>query len=318
MAAPSSFDCYVAPAQMRRGAWRVVGGIVVTTLCWLMWTVGVLLGSVAYDILVNKIPPAHALERSHGFLTGGSPAGLIAILSSFLGVWIGVWLSLKLFHKRPFRTLFSPERRIRWGEFWAGFGLAAVFFALSMAAALILVGVPARSGMDLSAWAVWIVPVVVAVFFQATAEELLFRGYMLQQFAAWSRSPIVWAAAPSLFFGLLHLNPGVPFSTNLLVVGITFLVGVIAALLVWRTGSLSAPMGMHVGVNCQALALVGSEQAPLGGAQLWLYNADHALTLYAIDAVSVVALLALVLSPWRLFGLGAVRSHQLSDASSGG
>jgi membrane protease YdiL (CAAX protease family) len=319
MAAPSPFDCYVAPAQMRRGAWRVVGGIVVTTLCWLMWTVGVLLGRLAYDIVIHKIPPGQALERSHGLLTGGSPAGLIAILTSFLGVWIGVWLSLKLFHKRPFRTLFSPERRIRWREFWAGFGLAALFFALSMAAALILVGAPARSGLELSVWALWVVPVVVAVFIQATAEELLFRGYLLQQFAAWSRNPIVWAALPSLFFGSLHLNPAVSLDANLLVVAITFLVGVIAAALVWRTGSLAAAMGMHVGVNVQALALVGAEDASLGGAQLWLYQADESFTLYAIDAVSVIALLALVLSPWlRSFGLGAAQSPQLGDASSGG
>lgn len=318
MAAPSHFDCYVAPAQMRRGAWRVVGGIIVTILCWVLWTLVVLTAQALYDILVQKLPPDQALEHSQDVLAGGSPGSLIAILSSFLGVWLGVWLSLKLFHKRPFGTLFSPERRILWRDFWAGFGLAAAFSALSMAAALILVGAPARSDLGVETWALWVIPVVVAVFFQATAEELLFRGYLLQQFAAWSRNPIVWAGLPSLIFGSLHINPGLPLETNLQVVAITFLVGVIAAALVWRTGSLAAAMGLHVGVNCQALTLVGAEDAHLAGARLWLYAAEDAPMLYAIDMVSVVLLLALALAPCRVFGLGAGRSDQFGDARGGG
>jgi len=298
VAAPTAFDCYLAPAQMRRGAWRVVGGVVVTILCWVLWTVAVLLARVLYDIFARKIPPVHALENSHDILAGGSPASLIAILSSFLGVWLGVWLSLKLFHKRPFGTLFSPERRIRWRDFGIGFGLSAAFSAFSMAAALILVGAPDRSDLELGVWALWVGPVVVAVFFQATAEEILFRGYLLQQLAAWSRNPMIWAALPSLVFGSLHVNPAQPLWANLQVVAITFLVGVIAAALVRRTGSLAASMGLHVGVNVQALALVGAEDAHLAGARLWLYAAENAPTLYAIDMISVIALLAVVLTPW--------------------
>lgn len=308
MAAPDPFDCFVAPAQAGRGALRVIGGTIVIALVWLLWTVAALVGRVAYSILVEKIPPAQALESGQTLLAGGSPASLLAILSTFLGLWLGLWVALKLFHKRPFGALFSPERRIRWREFWAGAGLAAAFFVLSVAAALMLVGAPSPSGLAPAVWALWLIPVAVGVFFQATAEELLFRGYFLQQFAAWSRNPLVWAVLPSLFFGSLHLNPAESLQSNLMVGAITCLVGLIGAALVWRTGSISAAMGLHVGVNCQALALIGAEGSPLNGAQLWLYEAADATTLYAIDMASVIALLALILSPWcpvRAQDLGA-------------
>jgi len=298
MTAPAPFDEFVAPARERRSAWRVLGGTLAIFVSWLLWTVIVLFTRVVFDIVVRGIPPGHALANSQAFLIGGSPAALIAILSSFLGLWIGLWLALALFHKRRFGTLFAPERRIRWRDFAAGAGLSAAFFALSMTAALIVVGAPARGELDALTWAAWIAPVAIAVFLQATAEELLFRGYLLQQFAAWSRNPIIWAVLPSLIFGSMHLNPALPPETNLMVGAVTFLVGVIAAALVWRTGSLAAAMGLHVGVNIQALTLVGAHDAPLGGAQLWLYEAEHATTLYAIDTVSVIALLALILSPW--------------------
>lgn len=309
MSAPTPFDMYVAPARARRSAWRVIGATLVIGLVWMLWVVAVILASVAYDIVANGTPPALAMENSRYFLTAGTPLSILAVMSSFLGVWIGLWLALKLLHNRPFGTLFSPERRIRWREFSGGFLLSAAFFVLSVGVALILFGAPARSELSFGIWAIWIIPLIVGVFFQATAEELLFRGYFLQQLAAWSRSPVIWAVLPSLFFGTLHLNPGLPLVANLLVVGITFLVGVIAAALVWRTGSLAAAMGLHVGVNVQALALVGAAESPLSGGQLWLFDAGSATALYTIDAVSVVALLALILSPWN-----PVKAQATADA----
>ena len=296
---PSLLDRYIAPARTRRSVWRVIGATVVIGLVWLLWVVAVVFASVGYDIVVVGVPAADAMANSANFLTSGGPGSILAIMFTFFGVWIGLWLALKLFHKRPFGTLFSPERRIRWREFGAGFLLSAVFFVLSVGVALILVGAPQRSDLSFGFWAVWIVPLIIGVFFQATAEELLFRGYFLQQLAVWSRNPIVWAVLPSLFFGSLHLNPAQPLSANLLIVAITFLVGVITAALVWRTGSLAAAMGLHVGVNVQALALVGAAESPLTGGQLWLFDAGSATTLYTIDAISVVALLALILSPWN-------------------
>ncbi len=319
MAAPSPFDRYIAPARARSSVWRVLGGGVIIVTCWFLATMALLLGRVGWVMLIDGAPIALALESGQQLLAAGSPLSLLAIMSSFLGVWIGVWAALKLFHKRPFGTLFSPERQIRWKEFGAGLLLSAVFFVLSVAAALILVGAPARSDLDAAVWALWIVPVILGIFIQATAEELLFRGYILQQLAVWSRNPIVWALLPSLLFGSLHLDPGKPLEINLQIGFITFLVGVITAALVWRTGSLAASMGLHLGVNCQALTLVGAEETPLGGGQLWLYEAGSATTLYTIDMVSVIALLALVLSPWLPFGLAsAAPSPQLSETIDGG
>jgi membrane protease YdiL (CAAX protease family) len=39
-------------------------------------------------------------------------------------------------------------------------------------------------------------------------EELVFRGYLLQQFTAWTRSPLLAIAVTSLLFGSVHLYEG--------------------------------------------------------------------------------------------------------------
>lgn len=301
MSEPTPFDAYIAPARERRGVWRFIGSIIVIVAVWLLWTVAVLFGRVAYGILVEGIPPGQALEGAQSMLTDGSPGGIMAILITFIGGWLGVWAALALFHKRSFRTLFAPDRRLRWNEFGAGFGLAMAFLVLGMIVAVLVVGAPTRSTLPFSDWAIWLIPLAIGIFFQASAEELLFRGYILQQLAVWSRNPIVWAVLPSAFFGMLHLNPAAALETNLLIGAITAMVGVTTAALVWRTGSLAMAMGLHVGVNLPALTLFGADGGQITGAQLFLFEGSQTLTLYTIDMVGVLALLALVLSPWFPF-----------------
>ena len=301
MAAHSGFDSYVAPARDSRSVWRVICATVVIVLVWVLWTMTMIFARVGYVFLVDGLPPDRALQSAQTILIDGSPGGVLGVLATFFGVWISLWVALKLFHRRPFGMLFAPDRRIHWGAFRAGFALAIAFYAFTLAASLLIVDAPARSVLPSGEWALWLLPLAVGIFFQASAEELLFRGYFLQQLAVWSRNPILWAGLPSLFFGALHLNPAAPLETNLLVGAITALVGLTAAALVWRTGTLAMSMGLHVGVNIPALTLIGAEGGQIGGAQLFLYGPDQTLTLYVIDLIGVLALLALILSPWFPF-----------------
>jgi membrane protease YdiL (CAAX protease family) len=77
--------------------------------------------------------------------------------------------------------------------------------------------------------------------------------------------------------------------------------GLALAALVWRTGSLWAAIGVHVGFNAIGLTVVGAEGV-LSGAQLFLFGGDDLLPLMRIDLATTAALLAFVLSPWAPFG----------------
>lgn len=84
---------------------------------------------------------------------------------------------------------------------------------------------------------------VVAVILAPAIEEALFRGVLLNRWAVkWSVARAV--VATSLAFGILHANP----------VGIT-VVGLVAAVLYLRTGTLLVPIAFHAANNLIATIL---------------------------------------------------------------
>lgn len=155
--------------------------------------------------------------------------------------WVGLW------ERRPISTL-GLERRRAGRRFLRGALLAiGVYLALlAVLAALGMVDVrsqpSAGSSLAVAAAAVvafggWVV--------QGSAEELLYRGWLLPVVAA--RSRLWWGiAASSAVFALSHLV-GNPFDAMLLFNLVLF--GVFFALWALREGGLWGLIGWHVIVN---------------------------------------------------------------------
>jgi membrane protease YdiL (CAAX protease family) len=92
----------------------------------------------------------------------------------------------------------------------------------------------------------------------AAAEEVAFRGYLLQTLMR--SHPILFAAVPgSLLFAAVHLtNPNVPRDARLaFMIGNTALAGVWLAVAYWRTRSLWLPLGVHWAWNWALGSVVG-------------------------------------------------------------
>ena len=291
----SPLESYAAPGTARPGLWRLFVGIVVIVAGWLGWTVVVLAGFVLYK-LAGGLGVGEALSALSTFIGTKSPASIIFQLATFAGIWPATWMALRLLHGQPFGTLLSPEGRMRWGDFGRGVLLAAGFVVVSLLIGFAVVGAPQRTDLPLASWAIALAPLALMVFFQASAEELIFRGYILQQLAARWRSPLIWAALPAFLFGLAHYSSGAELGIGWHYVAVTLLFGLAAAALVWRTGSLAAAMGLHTGMNVFSLSGVGLEGI-VGGTQLFLYDASGAKTLFYADGAATLCLLLFVLSP---------------------
>lgn len=293
-------DLYAAAATARRGLWRLIPGILLIVVGWFLWTIVVMGAYVVYRI-AGGLPIDQALEALGGLVGAGGPTAVLFQLTTFAGIWPATWAALRLLHAQPFSTLFSPEGRIRWRDFAGGLLLAAAFSAATLAFAFTTVGLPERTGLPLAAWLSALAPLAVLVFLQASGEELIFRGYMLQQLAARFRTPLVWAGVPALLFGLAHYQGGAALGIGWHYVAVTAGFGLAAAALVWRTGSLAAAMGLHTGMNLFAISGVGVEGV-LEGTQLYLYEPSMADVLFTIDGVATLLILLFVLSPLCPFG----------------
>ena len=294
-----ALDGYLEPARTTGGIWRPVLGMLITLGVYVLGMIVVVLGWVLLRwAMLGDVD--QALESMGGLATTGSRAGVAITLLSFIGIWFGLWIAQVAMHRQSFWTLFDPARRIRWGDIGRGVLVALLFSGVSLSIAAVIIGLPEQS-QAVSGWAILLVPLMFCVFLQATAEELIFRGYLLQQLGSRFRSVLVWAVLPSILFGLMHAwnAEGAAAYYYMAITGIT---GLTLALLVWRTGNLWAAVGMHWAVNVLSLTGVGAEGI-LSGTQLWLFPKEALMPLLQIDLVVSVVLLALVAAPTgRLLG----------------
>lgn len=295
----TDFDRYIAAAEGRRGLWRLIPGLVIIAVCWLAWTALVLSSVVLLDILAGADVRTARMDLQ-ALMESGSPGAAALMLATFIGIWPGVWLALRLLHGRRFGTVLSPERSYRWGEFRLGLTVGLTVYLLSLAVAIVIGGAPTRTELGLTTWLLFLAPIGGLVFLQASGEELIFRGYLGQELAKVARSPLVWAALPALFFGVLHyLNAPTPIQ-GLLYILATFLFGIAAALLLWQTGALPAAMGLHTGLNLCSLSIAGLD-GPLSGARLYSLPAGQEISLFVINITGTVCLLAVLASPLSPF-----------------
>lgn len=277
----AAFHAYIDPARQRSAWWRVLLGLIVIAGVWF----GTGIGLVALAT-TGALTPLGLGPQAAGSMTGAGrampPDGVLFFLLTFLGLWMGVWIALRLMHRRPLGTLFHPARRIGMQNLMRGAAFSLGFNAVSLVTYCIVLGLPARSDLSLPLWAVWIVPIVLAIVMQATSEELLMRGYLLQQFAVWSRHPLVWAIIPAILFAALHYDPGMEPGMRWRMLVHILIFGVITAALVWRTGGLGAAMGLHIANNIMAICGIGMEGSALGF-ELWLFPADTLQRMFAFD-----------------------------------
>ncbi len=268
-AVPSAFALFVDQARNGKIAvWRVVVTVLLVGVVWLAWTLAAFLlvafYTGAFDDLAN-------VGRTDGwpFVEEffGSPAGLAAMLSSFIGIWLGIWLAVRLLHARPLRSVLGAGGRFSFSNFSRGLAAALIVSALSEAAFYAADPSIVRSDVPLGARLGWLAPLTLALLVQISAEELAFRGYLMQSLAALFRSPIIWAGVPALFFTLLHWDPNAAPAMRMAMLVSIAAFAATASLLVYRTGDVAAAMGVHLGVNFFSI-LVVSRMTWLDGAAL--------------------------------------------------
>lgn len=287
-----AFEQYIAPARALLGWWRPIAGMILILACYVVTVIFVIFGWIAVHwVLLGDL---HLAVESLGQLEGQGGTTIIAVmLLTFAGLWVGTAFATQSLHGQSFSSVFAPPDRQPRAGFMRGLGLAVFFSGLSLLLAIAIVGPPQRA-LEFGPWALTFLPLAGLVFIQATAEELVFRGYLLQQLAVRFRSPFAWAVLPSLLFGLAHA--GNSEEGALYYIAITATTGITLATLVWRTGSLWPAIGMHIGVNVMSLTGVGAEGI-LSGTQLWLFPGDQMMVLLQLNLATSAAMTILMLSP---------------------
>lgn len=184
----------------------------------------------------------------------GDPGQLAVLLGSIALLWPAVALGTRWGGRRPAGTLSSIEGQLRWRFLPRCLGLAAALFLVVNAVSLLVPAtqlppnqLPARLGDMTDMWAMLVV-LLVFVPLQATAEEYLFRGLMMQAIGSWLRHPAWAVLLPVPLFMAGHVYDWVG---QIDIAAFAVATGWVT----WRTGGLEAAIALHVVNNAGVLGL---------------------------------------------------------------
>lgn len=214
----------------------------------------------------------------------------------------GIYLAIRFIHRRRFLTLVTPAASISWGRFAQGF---AVWFALAGLLALVEAGLyPGRYvlTLDLPRFIPFILLALVFVPIQTSAEELFFRGYLLQGLGLRLRNIWLLSAVSGLLFGLPHLfNPEA--RANFWLMGFYYcFIGAVMAYVTLRDGRLELALGLHAANNLFS-ALVAN-------ATVTVMPTPSIFTVSVLDAVYSVSTAVIGLLVFTLIFVGPLRRKE--------
>lgn len=266
---------------------RSLSGVVLAPLIWLLLggIVGSLVLGIAWKLGHSAVPQNQFSSAAQQFRHWEGMLAAHLRIALLIPICL---LMLPLVHRVRPGFLWSVEGRPRWRLLAASLGIAVIVFTTYVAT------IPLRGGtlswQPQEGLAAFLVIIFLVGPFQAAAEELFFRGYLLQALGSLVSNPWFGVVTSALVFAAFHGNQNVALFAS------RFAFGVVVGLLVLRTGGLEAAIAAHVVNNTFAFVLAGVTSTIAGARMLtgvgWVQAFSDVLT-YAVFTV-----LALVVAGW--------------------
>lgn len=240
----------------RARGWHFFAGVALALA--VMLGISVVVFGVCAGIAALIDDPAIVSDTDVEDFTG--PFGLLVTNLMLASLIPGCLLAVRAVHRERPGWLNSVTGRLRPRLLVTSLVLTVVIQAVSFALYFLLdaLGVDIGGESTEGGWAGWtsflalMVVILCTTPLQAAGEEYLFRGYFMQAFGIWTRSPWIPAVISGLAFAAAH-GPQDPwlFSDR-------FLFGMAAWWLTVRTGGLEAAIAFHVVTNLYALTLAAA------------------------------------------------------------
>lgn len=277
--------------------WRIILGIILVSVFYTAVNFGLaFLGNWFSSDLLKEI-----FISEQGL--GHSPMALAGLFVTFLPVWFALALVLPLVHRRTPLALLGPSQLVNWQQFFTAAKVVLILafgFEVLFQIPVLLLDLPlynAHMALDLPQWALWLLPMLLLLFVQIGAEELLFRGYLLQMIRARGGGFWLSIALPSLAFGLLHYSPATYGQNAFLVVAATTALGILLCKVTLRTGNLGAALGIHFANNLTVMFLLGID-GNMNGMALFSTKADLSSPLMSGNLILMIILMLAVYRIW--------------------
>jgi len=254
---------YLSLAQQGKNVWwrYVISIFLILFLYQIIGAIPLLILSAALTLDKN---PATQFNPETLQFEGVEPL-LPYLVLNFASICLlaGLYISVRFLHQRRMITLVTPNQQVRWKRIFQGFGL---YFLLTFVISFVgIVLSPSEYQLTFKPiqFLVFLPIALVITPIQTSAEELFFRGYLLQGMGLKTRSLLIPILGSSLLFMLPHwLNPEVK-SNFFLMTLLYLLLGIFLAVITVKDDSLELAMGVHAANNLFAALILNYSNSAL-------------------------------------------------------
>ncbi|WP_163114148.1 CPBP family intramembrane glutamic endopeptidase [Bacillus velezensis] len=254
-------NTFVRPAEGKNSVSRYILSLLV--IVGLFFFGSIL--TVFYMFLTSAFNPSLTINWDEGALSDPLADIYLQHIVYFIAI-PGIWIAVRFIMKRRFLSIITPNQSLNWKRIFFGFG---TYVVLMFVAGLIdftihqdrfsLQEFHASRFLLLLAAAVLLVPI------QTSAEEFLFRGFLLQFAGKLTANAVVLTVIIGGLFGALHFgNP--EMENRALWAGIGYVtIGMIWTFITIKTGSLEMSLGGHAANNMFLFIFLTEDHSVYGG-----------------------------------------------------
>jgi hypothetical protein len=192
----------------------------------------------------------------------------------FLVVLVGIsytisvflfYICLRFVHHKKFLSVINTVSGLRWKLLLKGLVLwALILFILSLPSLIFNQG-----GYEITynskSFLILLIICLLAFPIQASFEEILFRGYLMQGFSLVSKKPWVPLVLTSLIFGSVHVLNGTNLYMDMSIVASTFIIGMMLGIIALGDNGIETAMGVHIANNLYVALFFNSTDSGLPG-----------------------------------------------------
>ena len=280
---------YLSLAKQGKNVWwrYVISIFLILFFYQFIGVIPIVILSVALTLDKN---PATQLNPETLQFEGVEPLLSYLVLNfASISLLAGLYISVRFLHQRRMITLVTPNEQVRWKRIFQGFGLYFLLTFLISFVGIVLSPSEYQLTFKPSQFLVFLPIALVITPIQTSAEELFFRGYLIQGIGLKTRSLLIPILGSSLLFMLPHLlNPETKLNFFLMAL-FYLLFGIFFAVITVKDNSLELAMGVHAANNLfVALILNYSNSALPSPSIVTLSRFDPLSSLISFIVVAVI------------------------------
>jgi len=236
--------------------WKYLVGSVIIILASFVGQIPLLVGFL-YEVKINgRLYPSDNEDMMHFFEPNLT---LFLILISFVFTLMGVYFVVRYLHNQTILSVTTSRKKMDWSRFFFSFSIWA---SLTVASTLIFYFVSPDDfviNFKPVPFAILVIIGTLLIPIQTSAEEYVFRGYLMQGFANLAKNRWFPLLMTSIIFGAMHLsNPEVVKMGNIIFVyyiGTGLFLGIITLM----DEGMELALGFHAANNLISALLVTSD-----------------------------------------------------------